>query len=345
MREVAILTGPSTHLDHLGVLADYLGIPLIVTDLKTYELATLYYPMWNTHYVPMEDLNGAFLSEQFDLIFESGKSFAIELDAILETIYRKPMRYVFVPHGHSDKGHSLKQHLAQDIHLVYGNHMIDLMNQNGSLSKVSYIILTGNYRYSFYEKNKQFYSNIIKNQLNLDSRKKVILYAPTWIDGENPSCFFEVVEILAASLLNYNFLIKIHPFLEQKFPVEILLLKQNCNAIWVDDLPIIYPLLEQVDLFIGDYSSIGYDFLMFNRPLYFLKGSPPASCLLHEAGMELPTDEDIEAFIGRTLEENRRTYEEKRKAIKSYVFGEVVDPNLLKYHLKKACGGQKKSFK
>ncbi len=65
MRVAAISTGPDTHLDHLGVLAALLDIPLIVTDKKSYELAQLFYPQAQPQFIEHGELGLNFLAEKF----------------------------------------------------------------------------------------------------------------------------------------------------------------------------------------------------------------------------------------------------------------------------------------
>ncbi len=40
------------------------------------------------------------------------------------------------------------------------------------------------------------------------------------------------------------------------------------NVVLIEDFPLVYPLLAATDIYLGDVSSIGYDFLMFNRPMF-----------------------------------------------------------------------------
>lgn len=190
-KSVAILTGPSTHLDHLGILSALLQIPLIVTDPHTLKLARRYYPQIDVHLMDLADLTLDFLAEHFDVIFESSKFWAAELGPALELFYRKKMRFVFCPHGNSDKGHSLTSHPNQDIYLVYGDHLSDHLLDTGALMCIQHLIRTGNYRHAFYLKHRAFYDAIIQEEIfqSIPSSKPTLLYAPTWQDRENASSF------------------------------------------------------------------------------------------------------------------------------------------------------------
>ena len=201
-KSVAILTGPSTHLDHLGVLSAVLEIPLIVTEEKTFQLAKRYYPQINISLMEMADLSMDFLCSHFDVIFESGKFWALELKPFMQLLFRKQMRFVFCPHGNSDKGHSLKEHPDQDVSLVYGDHLHDHLKATGATAKIHSVIATGNYRYPFYKRHLSFYDQIAEEEIfsRLKPDRKTLLYAPTWQDRENPTSFFEATEEIIEQL-------------------------------------------------------------------------------------------------------------------------------------------------
>ena len=273
MRHVAILTGPDTHLDHLGVLSSVLKIPLVVTDEKNLQIAQQMYPDLDVRLHGLDELSLDHLASNYDVIFETGKFFAAELKPFIELLFRKKMHFVFCPHGNSDKGHSLKNHVEQDISLVYGDHICDLLKETGAAEKIRRTIRTGNYRYPYYLKHQPFFDiGAGKSVQPFQENKPIILYAPTWNDKENPTSFFletdRIIEELSSS---YNLLIKLHPFLIEDHPAHTYRMmaryENHPAALFLTDFPPIYPLLSRCALYLGDYSSIGYDFLAFDRPL------------------------------------------------------------------------------
>jgi hypothetical protein len=334
MRAVALLTGPSTHLDHLGVLSTLLKIPLIVTEEKHYRLAQEYYPDLKAELKGLRELSLEHLAFHYDMIFETGKSFAAELTPLLQHCFQKTMRFVFCPHGNSDKGHSQLQHLTQDISLIYGDHLRDLLTQNGAAAHTRHLVRTGNYRYTYYLRHKKFFDILAEEKVfcQLPCNKPTLLYAPTWSNSENPTSFFTATHRLIQELCGtYNLLIKLHPLLIESEPARALHIMARYEAhpsvLFLNDFPPIYPLLSRCALYLGDYSSIGYDFLAFDRPLYFLtpqKSSSPSP--LHTCGLEIPLKEDIDIhhFITSTLESSRQGFAEQRKKIYRYAFGEEV---------------------
>jgi teichoic acid glycerol-phosphate primase len=330
-RSIAITTGPDTYLDHLGVICYIMQIPLIVTEEQTYQSALRFYPQIEVIKKEYADLTLDFLANEYDSIFESGKFWASELAPLLKLFFQKEMRFIFCPHGNSDKGYSSKSHMQQDISLVYGSHMLDLLRKTGAIHFIHNVIITGNYRYPFYRKYQPFYDNLIHDHvLHRLSKKK----PPTWQDGENPTSFFIACEQIIQELSkDFNLIIKLHPFLEEFHPAQThaVLDKYETvqDVVLLSHFPAIYPLLHCSDLYLGDFSSIGYDFLAFDKPMYFFNplaknNSNEQGYFLHQCGLEVPMSEStsLRAFIQSTLEINRTQKSSLRKSIYQYAFGD-----------------------
>lgn len=343
MRSASILTGVNTHLDHLGVLSEILGIPLIVTEEKTYQLAKQFYPGLDVHIHDYADLSLHYLAEQFDVIFETGKFWAADLSTSLELFYRKKMRFVYCPHGNSDKGHSLQELVSQDLALVYGQHLFDLLTFNGSIPHIKVIVHTGNYRLPYYLKYRAFYDRITEKAIfqRFEKIKPIILYAPTWNNREHPTSFFSATETIIRELSpDFNLAIKLHPFLIEYHPAHAYALmgryEQHPSAQFIIDFPPIYPLLAKSICYIGDYSSIGYDFLAFDKPLFFLASGKPASSSyfspLHTCGTVI-LPEDLPR-LGHIIRENiqcvSNPYSHFRKKTYSYAFGKEKPFDILR---------------
>ncbi len=333
----AIVTGPDTYLDHLGVLAYIMDMPLFITEKETFASALAFYPQIQAIHKESQDLDVDFLAHHFDALFESGKFFTMELSPLMELLYNKKMRFIYCPHGHSDKGHSAKQFAPQDISLVYGSHMSDLLKQTGAINSIRSTAATGNYRLAFYQKYRSFYKDLVEQIIGskLDPNKKTALYAPSWQDGENPTSFFKEAGRLIQDLKQeLNLIIKLHPFLKQFHPAETFTVLEQYQdeqgVIFLENFPCIYPLLDRCDLYIGDYSSIGYDFLSFDRPLYFLMQEHGPRFEIHSCGEIIPSKENIARFIQNTWQENTLGKKEARKDLYEYVFGKEKSFDVLK---------------
>ena len=347
LRSAGIITGPQTHLDHLGVLCAILQIPLIVTEEETYVAAKKYYPQIDVALKDYTELSIDYLAAEFDVLFESGKFWAAELVPIFQLLYGKKMRAVFCPHGNSDKGHSLSTHVEQDISLVYGDHMIDLLKKTGAYEKINHVVRTGNYRHSFYLKHKEFYDSCAKEEVfsKFDRARPTILYAPTWQDSENPSSFFNSCKDLIEQFTpSYNLVVKLHPFLEKYHPAQTYHILSKYEAhpkvSFLTQFPPIYPLLDFCDIYLGDFSSIGYDFLAFNKPMYFFNplkadGNKSQGLFLHRCGMEIPQNENIYKFLKDSLEYNKNHFSTIRNEVYSYAFGKEIDPFQIKEEIEK----------
>ncbi len=121
------------------------------------------------------------------------------------------------------------------------------------------------------------------------SKTPTLLYAPTWQDGGGKSSFPRICPLLKTAPKEFTLLLKLHPHLYLQFPEEIAEMKAQIpeHVHVIEDFPPIYPLLARVNLYIGDLSSIGYDFLSFKRPMLFLEPSE-----LTQVGDYLPAGEE-----------------------------------------------------
>jgi CDP-glycerol glycerophosphotransferase (TagB/SpsB family) len=146
------------------------------------------------------------------------------------------------------------------------------------------------------------------------------LYAPTWEDAEQNGTFWQAFPLLAERLpQEYHLLVKLHPNTMRKYAVELEVLmgrySKRENILFLPDIPPIYPLLKECSAYIGDKSSIGYDFLTFNRPLFFLNADP--SLPLHRCGRAI----QAETFDFSLKDE----YAAQRKELHQYTF--EAEPN------------------
>lgn len=331
MRAVSLLTGHENLLDHLGVLSICLDLPLIVSEEKTYQLAKKFYPQLNVSLKPLHELTLEYFAAHYDWIFETGKFFAIELAPFLELLFKKKMRFIYCPHGNSDKGHSLNFHVDQDIGLFYGDHLFDLLKQTGATKKIQHLVRTGNYRYQYYLQQAAFYDEIVNVEVfkAFKVKKPIILYAPTWHNKENPTSFFDAIDPVIEQLSSsFNLLIKLHPLLIDQYPAHIyasMCRYEDYQTVqFLFDFPPIYPLLSQCAIYLGDTSSIGYDFLAFDQPLYFLRAPErDSNSCLYKTGLSIRLDQlnCIGSFIESTWEESKEKFKKKREEVYNYAFG------------------------
>jgi CDP-glycerol glycerophosphotransferase (TagB/SpsB family) len=114
--------------------------------------------------------------------------------------------------------------------------------------------------------------------------------------------------------------VKPHPNTERKYKIELTRTKVRL----LEHFPPIYPLLDRTDAYIGDMSSIGYDFLAYERPLFFLtkeKADPLSnpSAFLMRCGQQVLI-KDIPFFNPHVVQDSH---------LKQALFAHTFDASLL----------------
>lgn len=328
-RWVAIHTGAPHYLDHIGILSILLKIPLIVTEEATFLTAKKFYPLCQIELMSLSDLSLDFLASNFDVIFESGHLWAQEMIPLFKLLLNKTMRIVYCPHGNSDKINTA----PKDITLFYGDHMRTHLEKTGS--EAAHYIRTGNYRLQYYQNHPSFYYELLEKQLSnrLDPTKETILYAPSWSDGTFTSAFLKAQRVIEEVGELYNLIIRWHPFLDEIDPVATERIRgiSRYGIVILDEFPCIYPILNRVDRYLGDVSSIGYDFLSLNKPLYFLDEHQG---IVHRCGVALPESQ----HWGRAIQDSKETtlLKKLRKKSCEFVFGNNRKVEDIKKEIEKA---------
>lgn len=316
-----LIYGPEPHhLDHMAPLCAILEIPLVVTEESLLKQAQEAYPFVNTLYLDYLELP-FFMIESYQVVFYCFPRILFnELFFLAQTLSKKKIYTVWCPHGNSDKG-NIKPYveaLAQEeLLLVYGQQMIDFFTRH-TLTK-PYITI-GNFRYQFYKQHKIWYDAYIAQKIPLLDQKKTILYAPTWQDSEKSCSFFSAIApLIEQKPAKYTLLIKPHPNLTQQNPFFVEEIQEKCKNIpdvhFIADITPIYPLLNRCDLYIGDMSSIGYDFLHLNRPMFFLQNKPsnPLSTYLFRCGQTISFEQysDIYSLLDNPKQQECISIREK----------------------------------
>ena len=330
MRFCGVNTGTEFHLlDHIAPLSAILKMPLIVTEEKNYALAKKYYPQVETRFIPDLEFNLSYLAKNFDALFEC-RYWYPHLKTLFQTLYGKSMRLVFCPHGQSDKGYqhpTLAPYADQDAVLLYGDLLIEMLKELQVYPSIQNACVTGNYRAYFYEKQGAFYKPFI-DALNLEKKNKTLLYAPTWKDSDRSTSFFEkgrqVIDTLPK---DWNLIVRVHPLLEQRDPGRYYsiaaLVDKKPNARLIGEFPPVYPMLQKVDAYLGDASSVGYDFLYFQKPMFLFPDDRKKR--LTTCAKIIDSKKEIYSQLDLS-----NPYKEKQKALYQYAFGAPVDEESLR---------------
>jgi hypothetical protein len=351
---VGLLYGPEAHhLDHLAPLCALLRMPLIITDEEIAGAARACYPHLRVEHVDTHHLP-EFLVQNHNILFSClPRPIIEELLFFAQQFLRKTVHTIWVPHGNSDKGANrfYMEALAQEEGaLVYGPKMIELLAQKGVLSKFKATVTTGNFRSLYFQENRTFYQHLVerKTASRLKLGARTLLYAPTWRDGENSS-FFEACAPLADNLPeNCNLIIKIHPnlLLQDELKTEQLMWKYEDapRILFLTDFAPIYPLLDLVDVYIGDMSSIGYDFLTFQKPLFFFNPNKrdrtqDQGLYLFRCGVEIPSEkyDDIYSIIAQALPHDTERFAHIRKQVYDFTFGREKGADQLREEIQEMC--------
>ena len=199
-------------------------------------------------------------------------------------------------------------------------------------------IVTGYPRNDIFYSDKEFkgqWAQFLANKMY----KRVILYAPSWRHGREPTRLFPFVDFRhdkLFGLLEENeiiLLIRLHPndFNNKNemhlFAKELTGLSNNiriaCNKIFPD----VNEMLPFVDVLISDYSAIYHDFLLLDRPLMFIPYDyadfERENGFLYDYFENLPGPaiSSFEDFIGHIilLMEGVDSYAEKRRRLADQV--------------------------
>jgi len=340
-RSASLTTGDAIGiLDHLAPLSYFLDIPFISDNKELLVSAKKYYPQVKQVYIPTDQPLYTYLANHFDLLFVSSALYRQNLQPLCELFSGKKIEFCYCPHGNSDK--SLKQFSLQNACLMYGDQMEERLCSRDLLNHLQVAIKTGHYRLAFYQKYKKFYDAIIEDEIfkHFAKKQQTLLFAPTWEDFALSSSLRDVALPLLKKLpSHFNLIIKPHPWHERNEAGFLSLLEQMCfdkgNAIILREYPLVLPLLQRVDLYLGDFSSIGYDYLYFNRPMFFfdtkkrLDKIESSSSFLHRCGELIPESkyQNIYQLIETSKDKGKNR---ERLKLYNYTFEKTIDFNSLK---------------
>lgn len=336
MEKKGVGLNPSSQIhytDHLAPICILMGIPLLFIDELDYSLGQKYYPGLQAQKIAYEELTPEYLIKNYDVFFMSDLWDRVtfhEKFGPLEKKYHKTLRHVHIPHGFSDKGFYLRKTANEDIPLLYGQNMIDMLKYFDVFQNLQSYVIVGNFRYTYFKKHLNFFNNVVEKEVlsHFKKRAPLILYAPTWQDFEDSTTFYQASSTLIDNLpSDYNMIIKLHPRLELDDTATYYHIlgkyEEKPNVLFIKDMPLVYPLLAHTSIYIGDMSSVGYDFLPFNKPMFFLNkqkrdAQTDRGLYLFRCGVEILPEQYAEIY--KIMEKSLPTDREKFGAIRSEVY-------------------------
>ena len=338
----------NTHfLDHLAPIAELFNIPIYTEEEEQYRIIKKYYPFVAVKYCEPSIIGDPFyFYSNYQIVFRGVFTNPVEKNDFNFLQKPKKFLYVYTPHGNSDKGHVgiwMEYFAGEQAVMLYGNRIINFLKLKNAYDSIAHKILMGNLRLHFFKKYHSFFMKMVKKEVfsTIDPNKKTLLYCPSCLDFfEQSTTLFDVYENILDKLQSkFNLIVKLHPNLYRQHPGQVVwLTSQFKNIMFLENYPYIYPILEKTDIYLGDFSSVNYDFLYFNRPMFFIhhnkfeKNSP--SRFISNCGFDVPIDayDHIDEFIEQHLPEDKK-FHQIRKEVYLDTFDSAAHPEMIKKNI------------
>ena len=326
-RSLGFLYGSDWHyLDHLAPFCSLLSIPLVVTDNHVLIMAQRFYPSLVVTYLSPLSFSQN-LCSLCDILFTCLPKGYIELLFFFEQLqHKKKLLTIWLPHGNSDKD-NLEGLANETMILSYGKQMKDRLQEKNLLKKLFQLISIGNFRSLFFYKQLPFYTKQVFPKITFPKNRQTILFAPTWNATPIEKTVKELLEKLPQA---YNVLIKLHPnslhnpnifSIQERY-------RKNASIKFIDKIPTIFPILSTVDILITDASSIAYDFLFFDRPIFFLNAQ---NTPMTKTGYRSSPTTLCQDLVKPDL------FQEARKSLYLYAFSQTCSEKMLIQKIEAAC--------
>jgi hypothetical protein len=252
-------------IDHLAPLMEILGIPLFVTDEEIRKIIEIFYPAVNVQLQIPNDLGKKLLATGNTVISCMPTVTIRRLLGLEEMMAKRQLHTIFLPHGYSPQID--KTILAEKNVLVLGKKMIDLFYSLSQVMNFETLVSVGNYRYLYYQKNKEFMQQRLESWYNNCAHHRAVFF-PT--DFEEPEHIVFLRENLIA---NWDLFVVHHPINATDPIIKVLKESEKLTT------PYIYPYLGQGALFVVEESNVVYDALFFETPTFFFKDHPELDTL------------------------------------------------------------------
>jgi CDP-glycerol glycerophosphotransferase (TagB/SpsB family) len=144
----------------------------------------------------------------------------------------------------------------------------------------------------------------------------------------------------------YNLIVRLHPNIILQHPLKIDTIIEDCadraEVVFAHDFPPIYPLIDLIDIYIGDASSIGYDVAYMGKPMFLLNQNgrdalKDPGMYLFRCGVEIKKEQygDIFKIISAYLPSDTSYFHTIRKEVSTYTFTEKKNTDALKDEISK----------
>lgn len=197
-------------------------------------------------------------------------------DLILTPTFLRPgetgkrIRIVQIFHGMSDKPFTYERNFSRyELCLCAGKRQVDRLVAHTVNSSARWKLIG-------YPK----FDNPLTIPRLFDNDRKTVIYCPTWRKQGLSSIdrFLSSPEAIAAIADTYNLIVKPHPNIfnpsRDFFDRETVDMLERTPGITLVHSGNVMPFFDQADLFVGDISASGYEWLYFDRPMVFLNPQP-----------------------------------------------------------------------
>lgn len=345
------------HVDHLAPWCALLDSPLLVCDGPGQREAVRCYPELKVAGV-LDVTTATGLARMITDIRELRPETVLYSHLFDRTTLRELFgarrdspRVVHCPHGFSEKRQDYARRIAeQDVALLYGRYALDQLVTLGVRALSCAVVLTGNVRHAYYLAHRTFFRRQLDGLgIHDGHRRPTILYAPTWNDAVGSSSFFSAFALLAQNLpAGWRLIVKTHPHQEYEAAEMDRLLLQcrgHGDIHVIRNSPLTFPVLDVADVYVGDMSSLAYDFLVFDRPMFFLNQTAGTigdarDARLFRCGTRIDPDQyaDIYPIIDQALAGDA-AYSAARAELYGYTHAERTSDSALRARIEAACAG------
>lgn len=325
------------YFDHLAPLCSLLDIPLLTTDKKSKKELLENYPKLIVRAYEIETSPQEILKDGFtELLTCLPRPLLEEFFFFDLQLQQKRLLTIWTSHGMSDKStfnNYFEGLIHEEIILYYGPLLKKRLLE--SLLKDKTMIPTGNYRQLYYQTHRKYYLKMIEKSFGgIDHSMRTLLFTPTWDDVEHLGTSVQEILTLIKHLPdNYFLILQLHPNTQRQHPIAYEKLKEVAGEkpnLYLSEATLIYPLLDFVDVVLSDYSSVVYDAIALEKPLFVIKKHQEAythrAChviLLRDIHLTFHT-------INQTLGTADLKMWREKKAIHSQTFGELPTKAQLK---------------
>ena len=345
------------HVEHLAPWCELLDMPLLLADSPALDAIVGDYPG-----VRFERMPGVVIPERLDALAQTILLRAPRAVFYSELLSRRILRamfggkpdstrVVYVPHGYSEKRQDWARTTAfQDIAVLYGRAAYDQLVALGVAGELERHVVSGNLRRAWHARHASFFGARMA-ACGLDGARpaRTLLYAPTWEDAIGSSSFFAAFAAFVDGLpAGWRLLVKLHPHLERAAgaidalassvrgrDVHLLRAKSLC-----------YPFLDLADAYVGDMSSLAYDYLAYGRPMFFTNptagtAADASGSRLFDCGTVVAPDryDDLYRVVDNAWDDDAERYGAARVALDAYVHEAGREPEAVAIEMNALLAG------